>query len=485
MSFSLTSRVRRGIALSAVVLATGGLVLYRAPANAFPGASPGDSTFGNTPSPLVAGKNSAAFAGPGVHGMVSLSHTRVLSGRATTVFADVRVVADADARSRDEKRAPISLAVVLDTSGSMSGEKIEEARRSVLRLLSEMRDDDEITVVRYSDTSEMVQPLARVGNVRAALSSKIAQLDASGGTNIPAGLQHGLRSLDEATRGRVRRIILVSDGLDSTRALAEHLARNSFSDGITVSSLGIGLDFDESYMGGIAQNGHGNFAFVKNGAALASFLHRELEETAGTTVENARVRLHLPDGMRFVSATGADAVVNGSEIELAVGSLFGGDERRIVVELAANTYGGEGTSFDIDATATWTPVGGSPTTARAPRLSLLASNDASEVERGKDGAVLASATSVVASRLQIEAANAYAQGDVTRAAQIAEKNEASLAAAMAAAPAPAATALGTQMKAYRSMRKGFATVAPSSAEGKAAAKEATVKDMGNMNRSAF
>jgi Ca-activated chloride channel family protein len=481
MSFSNSSRVRRAIALSAVVLATGGLVLYRAPAAAFPG----DSSFVRPPSALANGKNSAVFAGPGVHGMVSLSHTRILSGQDTSVFADVRVVADADTRIVDQKRAPISLAVVLDTSGSMSGEKIEEARRSVLRLLADMRDDDEITVVRYSDTSEMVQPLSRVGNVRTELAAKIRQLEASGGTNIPGGLAHGLRALDESARGRVRRIVLVSDGLDSTRAQAENLARTSFSSGITVSSLGIGLDFDESYMGSLAQNGHGNFAFVKDGASLATFLHRELEETAGTTIENARVRLQLPEGMRFVSATGADAVVNGNEIELAIGSLFAGDERRVVVELAASAYRGNGTSFDVDATASWTPVGGSTFTTRAPRLSLLATADASDVERGKDGAVLASATSVVASRRQIEAANAYAQGDVTRAAQIAEKNEQTLAAAMAAAPAPAKASLDTQMKAYRSMRKGFVTVAPSSAAGKAAAKEAAVKDMGNMNRSAF
>jgi len=484
MSFSLTSRMRRGIALGAVVLATGGLVLYRSPASAS-GGFPGVSSFSSNPSALTAGRNSAAFSGPGVHGMVSLSHTRILSGRETTVFADVRVVADADSRLRDEIHAPIALAVVLDTSGSMSGEKIEEARRSVLRLISEMRDDDEITVVRYSDSSELVQPLARVGNVRSSLAAKIAQIDAGGGTNIPGGLQHGLRSLEEAAPGRVRRIILVSDGLDSTRAQAENLARSSFTSGITVSSLGIGLDFDESYMGSVAQNGHGNFAFVKNGAALASFLHRELQETSGTTVENARVRLHLPDGMRFVSATGADAVMNGNDIELAVGSLFGGDERHIVVELAANTYRSEGTSFDIDATATWTPVGGSTTTARAPRLSLLASNDESAVEQGKDGAVLASATSVVASRLQIEAASAYSRGDVVLAGQIAQKNEESLAAAMVAAPAPAATALDTQMKAYRSMREGFAKVAPSSAAGKAAAKEATAKDLGNMTRNGY
>ncbi len=482
MSFSISSRVRRGIALSAVVLATGGLVLYRAPANAFPG-DPGAAR----PSVLANGKNSAAFAGPGVHGMISLSHTRLLSGQDTTVFADVRVVADAltETRTLTVARAPISLAVVLDTSGSMSGEKIEEARRSVLRLLADMRDDDEITVIRYSDTSETIQPLARVGGVRSELSARIAQLQASGGTNIPSGLQQGLRSLEEATRGRVRRIVLVSDGLDSTRAQAENLARSSFSSGITVSSLGIGLDFDEAYMGSLAQNGHGNFAFVKDGASLAKFLHRELEETAGTTVENARVRLQLPEGMRFVSATGADAVVKGSEVELAVGSLFAGDERRVVVELAANTYPSAGSSFEIDATASWNQVGGSPFTTRTPRLSLVATADASEVDRGKDGAVLASATSVVASRRQIEAANAYAQGDVARAAQIAEKNEQALAAAMVAAPAPAATSLDTQMKAYRVMRKGFATVSPQSAQGRAAAKEAAVKDMGNMNRSTF
>ena len=479
MSFSMTSRVRRGIALSAVVLATGGLVLYRAPAAAFPG----DSSFVRGPSVLADGKNSAAFAGPGVHGMISLSHTKVLSGQDTTVFADVRIVADADSRAHE--RAPISLAVVLDTSGSMSGEKIEEARRSVLRLLADMRDDDEIAVIRYSDSSEVVQPLARVGSVRRELSAKVAQLQASGGTNIPSGLQHGLRALDESARGRVRRIVLVSDGLDSTRAQAENLARSSFSSGITVSSLGVGLDFDESYMGSLAQNGHGNFAFVKDGASLAKFLHRELEETASTTIENARVRLQLPEGMRLVSATGADAVVHGNEIELSVGSLFAGDERRVVVELSAAAYRGMGSTFDIEASASWNQVGGSSFTTRAPRLSLVATADASEVDRGKDGAVLASATSVVASQRQIEAANAYASGDVTRAAQIAEKNEQALAAAMVAAPAPAATSLDTQMKAYRSMRKGFATVSPKSAEGRAAAKEATVKDMGNMNRSTF
>ncbi len=470
-------RIRRGIALASVVLATGGLVLYKSSASAYDGGTGLDIR----PTPMMAGKNSAAFSGPGAHGMVSLSHTGVLSGSSSAVFADVRLAADAS--TEHVTRAPISMAVVLDTSGSMSGEKIEDAKRSVLRLVGDMRDDDEIALVRYSDTSEMIQPLARVGQVRAALSQRIRELDAGGGTNIPGGLSHGLRALDEAARGRVKRIVLVSDGLDSTRAQAENLARSSFGAGITVSSLGIGLDFDESYMGSIAQNGHGNFAFVKDGGSLASFLHRELEETSTTTIENARVRLELPRGVSFVNATGADAIVNGSSVELAMGSLFAGDQRRVVVELRTDAFGGG--SFDIGTHASWNKVGGATAYVDAPKLTLLAMQSPADVERGKDGAVFASAVSVNASRRQMEAANAYAQGDMARWSQLQNQNEMELQAAMANAPAPAASALATQLKAYEETKTQFAAAKPSTAAGRAAAKSAVVKDSSNLSRSAF
>jgi Ca-activated chloride channel family protein len=469
-----SSKFRRAFALSAVVLASGGLVLYKAPSSA---ADP----LHDARVPLTAdGKNAVAFSGPGAHGVLSLSHTKVLAGTSTPVYAEVKLVAD----STSEKapvRAPISLAVVLDTSGSMSGEKIEDAKRSVLRLIADMRDEDEITVIRYSDTSELIQPLARVGTVRSELSSRIRQLDAGGGTNIPGGLSHGLRSLDEAAKGRVRRIVLVSDGLDGTRAQAESLARSSFSSGITVSSLGIGLDFDESYMGAVAQSGHGNFAFIKDGGTLAGFLKRELEQTALTTVENARVMIEVPSGMRFVSATGADASVTGSGIELRLGSLFAGDERRVIVELAADSVS-VGSTAVLHTTASWNRVGQVSSTIGVPTLSLTASLDPSEVERGRDGAVLASATSVVASKRQLEAANAYARGDIATATTLTAQNEVALGAALRAAPPAAAPALTAQMDAYTKQKKGFAAFRPSSAEGKTVTKSAAVKDLDNLNR---
>lgn len=463
-------RIRRGIALSAVVLATGGLVLVKSTASAFPG---------ELPHALATSKNSAAFAGPGARGSVSLSHGSVLAGSSTTVFAEVRLAANPSEGVK--VRAPISMAVVLDTSGSMRGEKIEEARRAVLRLVSEMNDDDEITVVRYSDSSEVLQPLARVGSVRAALAARIENLFADGGTNIPSGLSHGLRAIAEAGRGRVRRIVLVSDGLDGSRMQAEALARSSFGAGITVSSLGIGVDFDEAYMGGVAQSGHGNFAFVKDGAALAKFLHRELEETSGTTIENARVRLALPPGVTFVSATGADRVPSEGGVELALGSLFAGDERRVIVELAVSAD----SALAIGAHASWSRVGGSAATVDVPTLRLVPTSSLAEVEASRDGAVLANATSVTASKRQLEAANAYASGDVKRAEQITADNERVLAQAMAIAPAPVARGLAAQKSTYSALRESFARTAPESVAGKAAAKGSVAMDMGNLSRTGF
>lgn len=490
LSFWMRSaRLRRAIAVSSVVLATGGLVLYRAPlSSAHPVDAPHQGRL-----PLAAnGKSSVAFSGPGAHGVLAFSHTKVLAGQTTPVYAELRLVADTPEGDRAKVRAPISLAVVLDTSGSMSGEKIEEAKRSVLRLVSDMRDDDEIALVRYDDRSELVQPLARVGSVRASLAARVSAIEAGGGTNIPGGLSHGLRAIDEAEgwvgggkARRVRRIVLVSDGLDHTRAQAEALARSSFSSGISVSSLGVGLDFDESYMGSIAQNGHGNFAFVKDGASLASFLKRELEETSNTTIENAQARIKLPTGVRYVSAHGADARMDGDDLVLSMGSLFAGDERRVIVELSASTTTNLG-NYDFGAQASWMKVGETyGRTIDVPRISVLATNDANEVESGRDGAVLASATSVLASQRQIQAQQAYAAGDIGRASALSAQNERALSDALAIAPPAAAPSIKAQMGAYVEQKKAFATVAPTSAAGRAHAKSAAAKDMSNISRQGF
>ncbi len=469
-------RIRRGLAASAVILAAGGLVLVRTPQGAPLRREP--AAIG-----LVAtGENSATFAGPGAHGTFALSQTHVLAGGERSFFAELDLHSDAAARARE--RAPLSIAVVLDTSGSMAGEKMEQAKQAVVRLIRDLRDDDQIAFVRYSTDSELVQPLARAGAVRQELISRVQALVADGGTSIAPALRQGLRALSDAGKGRVLRVVLASDGLDSTRAQSEAIAAESAERGVTVSSMGIGLDFDASYMAGVARSGRGNFAFVNDGPALAAFLHRELEEAASTTIENATARLTLPAGVRFVRAVGADAKsLGGGEIELALGSLFAGDERRVVIELAAQLDAGE--TRTLEGRIGWSNVGGDSAQARFAGLSISGSTDADRIARGRDGAVLARAMSATVSLRQIEAAEAYDKGDVQRAQALIDQNLVDLRSAQLAAPPAAAPALEAQARSYDEAKRTFATAAPRSAAGSIAAKRVLEKDTSNIARSAF
>lgn len=478
-AFFRTSRFRRGVAACAVVLAAGGLVLVRAPKAAGGGVTVSQAGPAiTTPS----GPTSAKFTGPGAHGHLALSHGKLLGGAPRTFYAEL--VLAADAAEEAKQRAPLSLAVVLDTSGSMSGDKIEQAKNSVIQLLRDMDADDEIAVIRYDSDSSVVQPLARVGAVRAELIEKVRAISSGGGTNIPPALQKGLAQLDEAGRGRVRRVVLVSDGLDSTRSQAEDLAKSGAARGVTISSMGIGLDFDESYMGGVARAGRGNFAFVKDASALAGFLRRELKEGATTTIESATARIELPEGVRAVRAVGADLrTTNDGEAELSLGSLFAGDERRVIVELTGNLPAGELRS--LNASVTWSRVGGGSAEAKIDHLDIAGASTTAEVEEARDGAVFASAVSALASVRQLEATDAYNRGEGARAQALIEENEMQIAAAASAAPAATAEALRRQLDGYRETKTSFAAAPPTSTAGKAAAKAAAEKDLANMGRNAF
>ncbi len=461
-------RARRGMAASAIVLSLGGLVLFQAPAGADPIQRIDDYNY----------SNSVSFSGPGAQGTFSLSHSKVLADGRQRVFAELRIRAD---RTEAVERAPLSMVIVLDTSGSMDGEKIREARRSVIRLIGQMRADDEVAFVRYDSQAHLVQPMSRVADVRTQLIRQIEEIQSSGGTNIPWALRMGITALKDASAGRVRRLVLVSDGLDGTRSEAEALASGGTDMGVTVSSLGIGLDFDEAYMSGVARAGRGNFGFVKNASSLAKFLERELVETASTSVEGVTARIQLPRHLLLRRSVGADVRELGrGDLELRIGSLFSGDERRIVLELEADASAGEQLAIDTDLS--WRRVGGRAADLRLEGLRLLATEDEGAVLASRDNRVWSSGISAIASVRQLEAAEAYAKGDKARANEIIEKNKMDLDGAAAMAPEDMANGLRKQKRGYGATQDIFRRSAPASAEGRAAAKESAAKDAANLDR---
>jgi Ca-activated chloride channel family protein len=463
------SRVARGLAAGSVAVALGGLTLARA---------------ARAPAGVVEAtgrSNVASFAGPGARGTLAISQALVPIGGERRVYAEIRLRAD---EAAVRSRAPLSLAVVLDTSGSMGGDKLERAKAAAARLVRDMHDDDEIAVVRYASDATTVQPLARVGAVRQGLVEAIGRLEPGGGTAIPLGLGRGLGELAGASPGRVRRVVLVSDGLDATRVEAERLARESFERGTTVSSLGVGLDFDEAYMSALSRAGHGNFAFDKDASALATFLRRELNEASATAVDDAVVRVRQPEGLSLVRGVGADVrALPGGWAEVRLGALFAGDERRALLELGASL--GDGAVAPLGGEASWRRVGGGRVEATVPRLEVAATADERAAEASRDAAVLASAASVLASERQLAATEAYARGDREAADALLRQSVDDLRRVERAAPAPVKAALGRQLVDAEKTRADFASAAPGSEAGRERAKASYQRGSANAARAAY
>src|SRR5262249_24837670 len=99
-------------------------------------------------------------------------------------------------RSEPQTRSRVPLALVLDKSGSMSGEKIEHARAASRAIVDALADGDEVSLTQFSNGAELLVPRVRVdAATRTQLRDAIARVDATGGTALYDGLRTGLDAL--------------------------------------------------------------------------------------------------------------------------------------------------------------------------------------------------------------------------------------------------------------------------------------------------
>jgi Ca-activated chloride channel family protein len=250
------------------------------------------------------------------------------------------VMAAADGESTTALlRRPTDLVVILDRSGSMDGQKMNDAKASVRELLAQLSQSDRFALVSYSDSASLAIPLAAVGAPsRAAWEETLAGITASGGTNMASGLDLAL-GLVESNRGaaQVPRVILISDGLAnvgdaSPQGLTER-ARRAARGEYMLSTVGIGADFNEYLMSAIADAGTGNYYYVQSSHSLGEIFAREFDAARTTVANGLAVRIEPGPGVRVVDAAGYPLERDGSAVVFRPGSLFAGQERRVWLTL--------------------------------------------------------------------------------------------------------------------------------------------------------
>lgn len=174
-------------------------------------------------------------------------------------------------------RKPLNLSLVLDISGSMSAtdntekNRLEWAKEALLKTLDELNAKDMVSVVIFDGKSEVLVPPQFAGE-KDAIRAKVRALSTRGSTNVEAGLRDGYelvsQNLEQLT-GYENRVILISDaglntGITDEAALLR-LVTDYANEGIGLTALGLGLNFNDSFIHGITRSRGGNYQFVHSG----------------------------------------------------------------------------------------------------------------------------------------------------------------------------------------------------------------------------
>ncbi len=247
-----------------------------------------------------------------------------------------------DAPSR-ATRAPVNVALVLDRSGSMGGQKIALARMAVEHALRLLTPTDRFSLVVFDDVVDVVveSTLGSAEAKRHALQ-KLSEVDARGSTNLAGGWEAGCEQVAAHLAGdAIGRCLLVTDGQanvgESDPERLAQLAGAMRTRGVATSTFGVGADFDERTLQRIAEGGQGHFYFVETPQAIPDLLTSELGDSLEIVAREAALVLHVPDGVDAAPVGPFKVSSAGRVVRIELGDLASGQERQVVVQLTFAT----------------------------------------------------------------------------------------------------------------------------------------------------
>jgi Ca-activated chloride channel family protein len=235
---------------------------------------------------------------------------------------------------------PLNLAVVIDRSGSMKGDRLSNAIAAATGMVDRMRDGDSVSVVSFdTQPTVVVPPTLASSATRASIQAAIRSIRLGGDTCISCGLESGMQQLERTSLGdaRVNRMILLSDGatnagvrdLPGLRAMAGRMRDK----GVTISTIGVDVDFDERVMTAIAAETNGQHYFVESPSALPTIFSQEFDELLAAVGNDAELSIDLAAGVEVSEVFDRTFQREGRTLKIPFGTFSAKQEKTVLVKL--------------------------------------------------------------------------------------------------------------------------------------------------------
>ena len=237
-----------------------------------------------------------------------------------------------------QQRPPINLALVLDRSASMAGDnKLEKAKEAALMVADRLQPDDIISLVTYDSVVEILVPATRA-TARDTIREQISALTPRGSTALFAGVSHGLEELAKnLNTARVNRMVLLSDGQANVGPRSPNelgrLGEVAARQGISITTIGLGLGYNEDLMTQLAVNSDGNHAFAENAGDLAQIFQHELGDILSVVAQDVQIDIQFDPGVTPVRAIGRDAAITGNKARVSLSQLYAKQQKHVLFEV--------------------------------------------------------------------------------------------------------------------------------------------------------
>jgi Ca-activated chloride channel family protein len=272
----------------------------------------------------------------------ALSQTKIVNGEVNTLYLTLNVdVPQIDQIARSHN--PVDMVVILDRSGSMAeAKKLEYAKIAINDLVTRLNDGDRFALVTFDDSAALNFPLAAITPAsRTQLRSLIDTIVTGGGTNMSSGLINAQTLFGVSAAGRGRKVLLLSDGhanggITDPAGLAQIVKGFGPREAI-VSTIGMGLSFNENLMATLADQGMGNYSYLESLEQLGTIFLKDLSDTRATYARASELQIQMPLEVTIKDASGYPIEATHAGLQngfrIPTGQLISGQKRAITLTL--------------------------------------------------------------------------------------------------------------------------------------------------------
>ena len=234
-------------------------------------------------------------------------------------------------------RVPLNIALVLDRSGSMQGEKLQAAREAAAFLVRRLAAEDRVSVVTYDHGVETLVAGAE-GTSHASLGRLIEAIESGGSTNLSGGWLRGRELVADGKRDPgMNRVMLLTDGqanagiVDPQQLTA--LAGTAKRTGVTTTTIGFGEDYDEELLRAMADAGGGNTYYIERPDQAPGVFEEEIEGLLSLSAQNVTVEIR-PHAAARLTAIWNDYPASDTPLgrRLELGDVYAREPKSLLVE---------------------------------------------------------------------------------------------------------------------------------------------------------